>query len=749
MGIVLWDDMKPHIHYRHVTSPEVVKKFMDQELPPTGQLGKLGLWRYSLAAGPETTPDNGLAGVYAAVAGDSEARDYYRLIHEHLAGQYPETMAMVGQAAALYDALPDWMAQVRADAVKDVRYGSTWGTATSQAKLDYTTWSAALLAPAERAKWLESLALSAGVSREGDIALAAGLDDGAVRSRLLRQMTAPEKLGLFEADKALERLATDDPSEASRRAAETIRRDLEKGVAFALSYDMLIDIVLPGERDDLHMLAASKLEDTFPELDARSVKYLMSHLPDELRGPLEERLQTWIVKRMKEWPSMPEYSRSDIVELLGYVPSASKGPILEWILSNASPHDHSTFLAVLEICCADPADAVELMQGIMSGAGQDEAWLPHGHNVMRTIHNLPPDELGEMANWILDEAPLGMSSLGVVDLLHVLPEGVKDGLYAKARRHIRTALHKSRLDSNEFDEIYWPLSEIGMDETDGAEMSRKLSLILHQQLNVSKISEYGIRQVVRRADILSEQDQSELYERAIIRIFEVFEQGGYGSRPSELFQALDDIPREHSLPILKRLDRPAIEGLSRMADISSGDGRTRNVKPHPDDIGEVYGNDSEKLVRVVPMTGFDAWLRAYLDDEAWRDMGYVPIEPICAVVRADNETMNVAVQTVKLRGGSLVNTLFQYEPAIIAQIVETVDVIRERLDWVVGVSHGHDDQGNNFVLVPQVVGGVPDPSNVPRVYMIDFDMAMAHAVKDACGITPEKQARHTVGPSGA
>ncbi|HMQ96353.1 MAG TPA: hypothetical protein PKD19_03995 [Candidatus Saccharibacteria bacterium] len=146
---------------------------------------------------------------------------------------------------------------------------------------------------------------------------------------------------------------------------------------------------------------------------------------------------------------------------------------------------------------------------------------------------------------------------------------------------------------------------------------------------------------------------------------------------------------------------------------------------------DTYIGSDETAVRIIPFHAFNAWLAAYLHPDAWREFGYVPIEPICSVALTDHISSgyfelssykSAAVQTLSLRGEDASTSINSYTPAIAIKILEAIHDIRNTLQHEVGVIHGHPHLGN-FMLVPQLTNGQPDPAKMPRVYMIDFDQA--------------------------
>lgn len=735
------------VERQYATDPNVIRSTIDYRLPSVHELGTLGLSRYALGSiEGETFAESRVGHVYDAIAGDPAARDSLESIYEYLLNQHPEVARVVRQASELYSKLPEWIRSVRA--VNNDDNNQIWGTATHAAKLDYTTWSAVLLTSEQRAEWLQFLLGSFKFIGNSDIKLAASLDDIDTKRRLLHEIAESRKSA-----EAVCLLSVDFPNAASEIAFRFIKGALSDRTTDAHTYNSLIDVVLPSDSRELHELAAARLKAIVAEDPSSYVaNAIMDKLPDDLRAALSEEIQVIITSAVSNWKALDEYKRRVVVELLPHISNTEKGQILESMLKSASPDDHSTFLMIFQLCQALPDEATRLIKYVMLRAKQNEEWMQLAYNAMCTIGNLPHDELEELINWTLDKIPLGIStSVGVVNFIHELPEDVIASLSAKARVQVNHLLanHMGDEESDSLDAAYWALEEIGMDEAD-KEMRRKWQSIIRDEIATG--SAYDIEDAVRKIGVLPIHDRTEFYTLAIARLFEIFEtkKDNY-LQTNLLFKALTSVPEEYRSLVLQTLgQRGPIGQLVAAADISSSPGPVRNLKPKNGDLGEVYGDDGEKMVRIVPMTAFDAWLRAYLD-ESWDSIGlnYIPIEPIGAVARADETTMNVAVQTIKLRGGSLQDTLFRYTPVVISEILKMYSAICEHLKEVVGISHGHIFDGKNFVLVPQMTNGIADPGKLPRLYIIDFDMAMSHKMKSTLDLSRGEQYRHTLGPSGA
>lgn len=133
-------------------------------------------------------------------------------------------------------------------------------------------------------------------------------------------------------------------------------------------------------------------------------------------------------------------------------------------------------------------------------------------------------------------------------------------------------------------------------------------------------------------------------------------------------------------------------------------------------------------VRVIPLSSFTLWMKAYLSEETWKSAGfeYVPVEPIMSVAAAEPPGCEIAVQTINLPGKSLHESIHTYSRSVQDKIRDQQKRIVATLQ-ALGIKHGHL-HNNNFVLAPRLTKGRPDPSKTPRIYVIDFDEARVTTV---------------------
>ena len=166
--------------------------------------------------------------------------------------------------------------------------------------------------------------------------------------------------------------------------------------------------------------------------------------------------------------------------------------------------------------------------------------------------------------------------------------------------------------------------------------------------------------------------------------------------------------------------------------------RTKQKKTGPDTFlfDKVLGKEEESLknkviLRKIPVQSLMAWKKAYESYTFWERQGfdYVPIEPIVKISTLNSKSKIVDVFSGVIDGPSFgdyeeedligggVATIFRVE------IEEKIKKIRKCIKKL-GIEHGHDYHGGNFVLLfYKDENGKPDLTRCPRVYLIDFDQA--------------------------
>jgi hypothetical protein len=129
------------------------------------------------------------------------------------------------------------------------------------------------------------------------------------------------------------------------------------------------------------------------------------------------------------------------------------------------------------------------------------------------------------------------------------------------------------------------------------------------------------------------------------------------------------------------------------------------------------------VLRHIEPAPLAAWRKAFEAAETWRDHGfdYVPVEPI---VKADREGVDVDVATRVLRG----TTMSSWDLAATGLYSDEISAARDRIIEglkELGVEHGHTHPLNFMVVFERDADDRPMLERVPRVYLIDFDRAVA------------------------
>jgi hypothetical protein len=207
---------------------------------------------------------------------------------------------------------------------------------------------------------------------------------------------------------------------------------------------------------------------------------------------------------------------------------------------------------------------------------------------------------------------------------------------------------------------------------------------------------------------LSKDQRSKLYELALDK--DLITQKYFNARINEL-KAKVTIPTTSPLHEIAQQDR--IVKLDKT-------GSETFILPIPN-VEEI-----EASVRIINYPSFLAWLKAATAIDTWQEelgFDYIPIEPILDF-NSSNNTIKVAITTANLRGASLYKSIHLYDSRIQQQIQGNKALLIDILKYKLSIIHGHIHD-NNFVLVPQLDSdNQPDPSKMPRIYVIDFDMAM-------------------------
>ena len=103
----------------------------------------------------------------------------------------------------------------------------------------------------------------------------------------------------------------------------------------------------------------------------------------------------------------------------------------------------------------------------------------------------------------------------------------------------------------------------------------------------------------------------------------------------------------------------------------------------------------------------------------------MPIEPIIGTKPLKESELFVDVASRVLAGPSVADWFEKYK-LFETEILDQIKLILEGFDrW--GVAHGHPHNGNFIVMFERTESGEADFHRIPRVYIIDFDMAISPA----------------------
>lgn len=130
------------------------------------------------------------------------------------------------------------------------------------------------------------------------------------------------------------------------------------------------------------------------------------------------------------------------------------------------------------------------------------------------------------------------------------------------------------------------------------------------------------------------------------------------------------------------------------------------------------------IIRHIQKGPYLAWRKAYEAVDFWRENGfdYVPIEPIVSVKDLENNlTLNVAARVIN---GPSANKWAKDLGFFRQNINESIERIKKGLEEL-GIEHGHAHKDNFVICFPRSKSGQVLIDQPPRVYMIDFDMAVS------------------------
>ena len=130
------------------------------------------------------------------------------------------------------------------------------------------------------------------------------------------------------------------------------------------------------------------------------------------------------------------------------------------------------------------------------------------------------------------------------------------------------------------------------------------------------------------------------------------------------------------------------------------------------------------IIRHIPFSAYAAWARAFEASDFWKERGfdYVPVEPIVSAQTDAENATEVAVFT-RVLGPSVAtweqNTVL-FRDNIDTDVRRLKDALRE-----LGIEHGHLHENNFCLVFDKTKKGDADLTKPPRVYVIDFDMAVS------------------------
>jgi HEAT repeat protein len=130
------------------------------------------------------------------------------------------------------------------------------------------------------------------------------------------------------------------------------------------------------------------------------------------------------------------------------------------------------------------------------------------------------------------------------------------------------------------------------------------------------------------------------------------------------------------------------------------------------------------VVRHMQIGPYMAWRKAYEAVNFWLKNGfdYVPVEPIVSVKNAKrNLTVDVATRVVAGPSSGRWITRFGFYQKHIAESMLRIRKVLEEL----GIEHRHLHKDNFVINFPITTDGTPLIDHPPRVYVIDFDMAVS------------------------
>lgn len=138
-------------------------------------------------------------------------------------------------------------------------------------------------------------------------------------------------------------------------------------------------------------------------------------------------------------------------------------------------------------------------------------------------------------------------------------------------------------------------------------------------------------------------------------------------------------------------------------------------------LGKQFKNNL--IIRHIEEPCFSAWKKAYESYENWTSAGfdYVPIEPIYSFRHDSNNGL------VNVSSGVLDLNLEEWNAFSENTFKEELDKLKKKIIDVLsslGIKHSHENDANFCLRFYRDENGIVDITQVPRIYLIDFDKAI-------------------------
>lgn len=427
-----------------------------------------------------------------------------------------------------------------------------------------------------------------------------------------------------------------------------------------------------------------------PETDDKArldaIEYLPL-VPENDRAELEE-IAGDLIKYILSYPVRDIHIEIFAVEYLSLVPENDRAGLIDSLLSNPLTIDYIKTRAIAQIAHVPESERAKLQ-----------------HSVERALVEIFNNYLS------FDEQLLA------IKLIPCVPESERAEMYEIALGIIGAALDDDSEDYN--------TKRLALAQIPHAPESERTELIKATLMNLRVSDEIKLNSITL-IPYVPENERAKLYDIALSVIEGMLDDDEVVERDKQLaIGQIAHFPQSQAdyLINLARKKGYKLTTQSPLHDLAE-DGVVKFTKSGSETF--ILPKDTELSVRIISSSSFFAWLEAYLSPKVWENAGfhYVPIEPIWDVSQVND--FEVAVTTSNLRGQNLMKSLPLYDSNIQSKIVEAKNKIMETLQRL-KIVHGHLHD-ENFVLVPQTTTNdngeiVGDPSKMPRIYVIDFDIA--------------------------